>query len=50
MALQIGNEKAVKILGAAIEQGKSLAEESEGGLSLKAFISLFERWKTGRAL
>ena len=55
MALQIGNEKAVKILGAAIEkaaieQGKSLAEESEGGPSSRAFILLFERWKTGGAL
>ena len=47
-------EKAEKILGAAIEkaaieQGKSLAEESEGGPSLRAFISLFERWKMGGA-
>ena len=55
MALEIGHEKAEKILGAAIEkaaieQGKSLAEESEGGPSLRAFISLFERWKMGGAL
>ena len=55
MALEIGYEKAEKILGAAIEkaaieQGKSLAEESEGGPSLRAFISLFERWKMGGAL
>ena len=55
MALEIGHEKAEKILGAAIEkaaieQGKSLAEESEGGPSLRAFISLFERWKMVGAL
>ena len=55
MALELGHEKAEKILGtaiekAAIEQGKSLAEESEGGPSLRAFISLFERWKMGGAL
>ena len=55
MALEIGHEKSEKILGAAIEkaaieQGKSLAEESEGGPSLRAFISLFERWKMGGAL
>ena len=55
MVLEIGHEKAEKILGAAIEkaaieQGKSLAEENEGGPSLRAFISLFERWKMGGAL
>ena len=55
MVLEVGHEKAEKILGAAIEkaaieQGKSLAEENEGGPSLRAFISLFERWKMGGAL
>ena len=55
MAREIGHEKADKILGdaiekAAIEQGKSMAEENKDGPSLKAFISLFERWKMGGAL
>ena len=55
MAREIGHEKADEILGAAIEkaaieQGKSMAEENKDGPSLKAFISLFERWKMGGAL
>ena len=55
MAREIGHEKADEILGAAIEkaaieQGRSMAEENKDGPSLKAFISLFERWKMGGAL
>ena len=55
MAREIGHEKADEILGAAIEkaaieQGKSMAEENKDGPSLKAFTSLFERWKMGGAL
>ena len=55
MVEQLGKEQAQNILGAAIEkaaidQGKSLADGEKGGPSLRAFISLFERWKMGGAL
>ena len=55
MVEQLGQEQAQNILGAAIEkaaidQGKSLADGEENGPSLRAFISLFERWKMGGAL
>ncbi|MBH68107.1 MAG: 2-amino-thiazoline-4-carboxylic acid hydrolase [Rhodospirillaceae bacterium] len=55
MVSELGREKAQQILGlaiekAAIEQGKSMAEESADGPSLRAFIHLFERWKMGGAL
>ena len=55
MVEQLGKEQAQNILGAAIEkaaidQGKSLADGEKDGPSLRAFISLFERWKMGGAL
>ena len=55
MVERLGKEQAQVILGgaiekAAIDQGKSLADGEEQGPSLRAFISLFERWKMGGAL
>jgi hypothetical protein len=55
MVERLGREQAQSILGAAIEkaaieQGASMAAESPGGPSLRAFIDLFERWKAGGAL
>ena len=55
MVEELGEERAQSILGtaiekAAIEQGSSMAQESENGPSLRAFITLFERWKMGGAL
>jgi hypothetical protein len=55
MVDRLGREQAQSILGsaiekAAIEQGKTMADSSENGPSLRAFITLFERWKMGGAL
>jgi hypothetical protein len=55
MVDRLGREQAQSILGsaiekAAIEQGKTMADSTENGPSLRAFITLFERWKMGGAL
>lgn len=55
MVDRLGREQAQSILGsaiekAAIEQGKTIADSTENGPSLRAFITLFERWKMGGAL
>jgi len=55
MVDRLGREQAQSILGsaiekAAIEQGKTMADSAENGPSLRAFITLFERWKMGGAL
>ena len=55
LAAELGEEKARRILGAAIrrnaiEQGRSLAAASENPAGIAGFANLLERWKTNDAL
>jgi len=55
MAAELGEEKARRILGAAIrknaiEQGRTLAAASEESPSIAGFANLLERWKVNDAL
>ena len=55
MAAELGEEKARRILGAAIrnnaiEQGRTLAEASEGPTGIAGFAKLLERWTANDAL
>ena len=55
MAAELGEEKARRILGAAIrrnaiEQGRSLAESSDEPTGIAGFAKLLERWTANDAL
>ena len=55
MVAELGEESARRILGRAIrrnaiEQGRSLAEASDGPPGIEAFAGLLERWKANGAL